>query len=309
MIVFKQVLELAGPERVLASCRKAEIARRPDFSAARRPARPPRSARDRRAASAFDVRFAGPRFLHLQLFSPLSLGYQLVAPDSQVDPDCRRHVGCRARSRRGRDPRAAPQRRRRSPRMRFDLHFIACDLQGTARDGAVRFDHDRLLRQRGVSVTGSVSSDKRLESMGDALGSFPATYVFLVTSSDEESYSRVRPGAEGTCPSRGSCQARRPPDQVLGRTDSLASAVPLPCPLHRPRDSTPPVHLGAPLRPSERDRELGRVQERLWHLGGGTRGELPPRPLGLAAVARQPRDRLEVGVEHYDASRTRAVGD
>ncbi|MGH3023111.1 MAG: hypothetical protein ACRDNI_05590 [Gaiellaceae bacterium] len=45
-----------------------------------------------------------------------------------------------------------------------------------------------LLRQRGVSSTGSVGSDKPLESMTDALGSFPATRVLLATPPEEESY-------------------------------------------------------------------------------------------------------------------------
>jgi hypothetical protein len=45
-----------------------------------------------------------------------------------------------------------------------------------------------LLRQRGVSTTGSVGTDKPLESMTDALGFFPATRVLLATPSEEESY-------------------------------------------------------------------------------------------------------------------------
>jgi hypothetical protein len=45
-----------------------------------------------------------------------------------------------------------------------------------------------LLQQRGVSTTGSVGSDKPLESMTDALGSFPATHVLLATPPEEESY-------------------------------------------------------------------------------------------------------------------------
>ena len=45
-----------------------------------------------------------------------------------------------------------------------------------------------LLRQRGVSVTGGVGSDDPLESMTDALGSFPATRVLLATSTQEDSY-------------------------------------------------------------------------------------------------------------------------
>jgi hypothetical protein len=45
-----------------------------------------------------------------------------------------------------------------------------------------------LLRQRGAVATGSVGSDKPLESMSDALGFFPATHVLLATPPEEESY-------------------------------------------------------------------------------------------------------------------------
>jgi hypothetical protein len=45
-----------------------------------------------------------------------------------------------------------------------------------------------LLQKRGVSTTGSVGSDKPLESMTDALGFFPATEVLLATPPEEESY-------------------------------------------------------------------------------------------------------------------------
>jgi hypothetical protein len=45
-----------------------------------------------------------------------------------------------------------------------------------------------LLQQRGVSTTGSVGSDKPLESMSDGLGSFPATQVLLATPPEEEAY-------------------------------------------------------------------------------------------------------------------------
>jgi hypothetical protein len=37
-------------------------------------------------------------------------------------------------------------------------------------------------------ATGSVGSDKPLESMTDALGSFPATHVLLATPPEEDSY-------------------------------------------------------------------------------------------------------------------------
>jgi hypothetical protein len=45
-----------------------------------------------------------------------------------------------------------------------------------------------LLKQRGVPTTGAVGSDKPLESMTDALGTFPATHVLLATPPEEEAY-------------------------------------------------------------------------------------------------------------------------
>jgi hypothetical protein len=45
-----------------------------------------------------------------------------------------------------------------------------------------------LLQKRGVLTTGSVGSDKPLESMTDALGFFPATDVLLATPPEGESY-------------------------------------------------------------------------------------------------------------------------
>ena len=45
-----------------------------------------------------------------------------------------------------------------------------------------------LLQQRAVAATGSVGTDKPLESMTDALGFFPATHVLLATPPEEESY-------------------------------------------------------------------------------------------------------------------------
>jgi hypothetical protein len=56
---------------------------------------------------------------------------------------------------------------------------------------AVAGDADRrllLLQRRGVPATGSVGSDKPLESMTDALGTFPGTHVLLATPPAEESY-------------------------------------------------------------------------------------------------------------------------
>jgi hypothetical protein len=44
------------------------------------------------------------------------------------------------------------------------------------------------LQKRGVSTTGSIGSDKPLESMTDALGVFPATEVLLATPPEDDSY-------------------------------------------------------------------------------------------------------------------------
>ncbi len=45
-----------------------------------------------------------------------------------------------------------------------------------------------LLHRHGISATGSVGSDKPLESLADALGTFPATHVLLATPPAEGSY-------------------------------------------------------------------------------------------------------------------------
>jgi hypothetical protein len=45
-----------------------------------------------------------------------------------------------------------------------------------------------VLHKRAAAATGSVGTDKPLESMTDALGFFPATHVVLATPPEEESY-------------------------------------------------------------------------------------------------------------------------
>jgi hypothetical protein len=69
------------------------------------------------------------------------------------------------------------------------LHFLAND-ESEERRSAERATSIavELLRQRGIAATGSVGSDKPLESMTDALGAFPATDVLLVTPPAAESY-------------------------------------------------------------------------------------------------------------------------
>jgi hypothetical protein len=69
------------------------------------------------------------------------------------------------------------------------LHFVTDDEDRErceARKGMLRTV--ALLQQRAAVATGSVGSDKPLESMTDALGTFPATAVLLATPPEEESY-------------------------------------------------------------------------------------------------------------------------
>jgi hypothetical protein len=69
------------------------------------------------------------------------------------------------------------------------LHFVTDDESDEWREAErTMLVSVGLLQQRGVSTTGSVGTDKPLESMTDALGSFPATRVLLVTPPEEESY-------------------------------------------------------------------------------------------------------------------------
>jgi hypothetical protein len=69
------------------------------------------------------------------------------------------------------------------------LHFLANDEAEEERDAEqTMLAVVGLLQRRGVSTTGSVGSDKPLESMTDALGAFPATHVLLATPPAEESY-------------------------------------------------------------------------------------------------------------------------
>jgi hypothetical protein len=69
------------------------------------------------------------------------------------------------------------------------LHYLTNDEEDDFRDAEDRARLAiELLRRRGVSVTGGVGSDDPLESMTDALGSFPATRVLLATSTEQDSY-------------------------------------------------------------------------------------------------------------------------
>jgi hypothetical protein len=69
------------------------------------------------------------------------------------------------------------------------LHYLTNDEEDEFCDAEKRVRLAiELLRRRGVSVTGGVGSDDPLESMTDALGSFPATRVLLATSTEQDSY-------------------------------------------------------------------------------------------------------------------------
>ncbi|MGH3038270.1 MAG: NAD(P)/FAD-dependent oxidoreductase [Gaiellaceae bacterium] len=69
------------------------------------------------------------------------------------------------------------------------LHFLTDDEADERREAEESLSISvGLLRQRGISTTAMVGSDKPLESMTDALGSFPATRVLLVTPPKEEAY-------------------------------------------------------------------------------------------------------------------------
>lgn len=69
------------------------------------------------------------------------------------------------------------------------LHFVTDNENHEWREARRSLLHTvGLLQQRAAVVTGSVGTDKPLESMTDALGSFPATHVLLATPPEEESY-------------------------------------------------------------------------------------------------------------------------
>ncbi len=69
------------------------------------------------------------------------------------------------------------------------LHYLTDDECDEAQDAErSMWNAVGLLRERGVSATGSLGSDKPLESMTDALGFFPANDVLLATPPEGESY-------------------------------------------------------------------------------------------------------------------------
>jgi hypothetical protein len=69
------------------------------------------------------------------------------------------------------------------------LHFLANDEAEEQRDAEeTMLITVGLLRQSGIRATGTVGSDKPLESMTDALATFPATHVLLALPPEEDSY-------------------------------------------------------------------------------------------------------------------------
>lgn len=69
------------------------------------------------------------------------------------------------------------------------LHYLTNDEASESRAAEDRAGLAvELLREQRISVSGGAGSDDPLESMTDALGSFPATHVLLATSTEQDSY-------------------------------------------------------------------------------------------------------------------------
>ena len=67
-----------------------------------------------------------------------------------------------------------------SCRRTFRLHFLTDDELAEHRDAEKSLAQAvNLLRRRGIAASGTVGSDKPLESLTDALGSFAATHVIV----------------------------------------------------------------------------------------------------------------------------------
>jgi hypothetical protein len=110
------------------------------------------------------------------------------------------------------------------------LHFLTDDESKERRQAEESVSISvGLLQRRRVSTTGSVGSDKPLESMTDALGSFPATRVLLATPPEEESY-----WLERGLPAKARALTRVPVTHVvvpstptLGPTSEVCGALPV----------------------------------------------------------------------------------
>ena len=68
------------------------------------------------------------------------------------------------------------------------LHFVTDDENQELREARQTMRRAVGLLEQRVPATGSVGTDKPLESMTDALGSFAATHVLLATPPEKESY-------------------------------------------------------------------------------------------------------------------------
>jgi hypothetical protein len=100
------------------------------------------------------------------------------------------------------------------------LHFVTDDERKESHEARRSMLHTvGLLQQRAAAATGSVGSDKPLESMTDALGSFPATHVLLATPPEEESY-----WLERGLLAKARMLTRIPVTQVVVRTTPLRTA-------------------------------------------------------------------------------------
>jgi hypothetical protein len=110
------------------------------------------------------------------------------------------------------------------------LHFLTDDEAEERRQAETSMSISvGLLRRRGVLTTGSVGTDKPLESMTDALGSFPATRVLLANPPEEESY-----WLERGLPAKARALTRVPVTHVVvpststpGPTSEVCGALPV----------------------------------------------------------------------------------
>jgi hypothetical protein len=68
------------------------------------------------------------------------------------------------------------------------LHFVADDENKEQQEARQTMRHTVGLLNQRAPATGSVGTDKPLESMTDALGSFAATHVLLATPPEKDSY-------------------------------------------------------------------------------------------------------------------------
>jgi hypothetical protein len=120
------------------------------------------------------------------------------------------------------------------------LHFLANDEAEEQRDAEeAMLITVGMLRQSGIRATGTAGSDKPLESMTDALATFPATHVLLALPPEADSYWLERdllakareltdlPVTQTTVASKQSADSprREPSDDERARKTTAARAV------------------------------------------------------------------------------------